>query len=113
MPTCKPIYLASTLFSVLAISGFATEASAQTMDSAPIPSGGAVVEYDAGIPLGQRSQFYGLPGVDLNDGVGKVRPRGPGGLENNVGAIGMATPSTSSANPRPLDDTESGIPLNR
>ncbi|MER0237501.1 hypothetical protein [Fulvimarina sp. MAC8] len=117
MPTYKPIFVASTMFSAFAFSDFAPQASAQSMDNAPMPSGGAVVEYGAGIPLGQRGQFYGLPGVDLNDGVGKVRRRGPGGLENNVGAIGMATPSTSSSNPQPLlDDTPTtnrGIPINR
>lgn len=57
----------------------------------------------------------GLPGVSLRDGVGVEKRRGPGGLQNNVGAIGVAAPSISGSNPLPLqkDQTEtgSGIPL--
>lgn len=117
MPTHKPFFLAAPVASVLALAGLTSGTSAQTMNNAPMPSGGTVVEYGAGIAIGQRGQFSGLPGVDLTDGVGKVRPRGPGGLSNNIGAIGMATPSTSSANPQPLQRdrslTNGGIPLNR
>ncbi|WP_147307840.1 hypothetical protein [Fulvimarina endophytica] len=70
----------------------------------------AATTVDRSMERGSGSQFYGLPGVDVSDGAGRVGVRGPGGLENNVGAIGMATPSISSENPLPLqrDGTAGG-----
>ena len=89
----------------LAIGTFgASAALAQGMMNSQSSSGDVVYETNRGSTLSPRSEFSGLPGVDLSDGAGKVRVRGPGGLQNNVGAIGMAAPSTSSANPLPLQN---------
>ncbi|EAU42905.1 hypothetical protein FP2506_08686 [Fulvimarina pelagi HTCC2506] len=111
------ILTASTLSAVLGMAAAIPQVSAQSLNNAPMTSGGTVVEYGAGYPTGQRGQYSGLPGVDLNDGIGEPRRRGPGGLENNVGAIGMALPSTSSSNPQPLQDDRAtrggGLPISR
>ncbi|MDY8107557.1 hypothetical protein U0C82_00150 [Fulvimarina sp. 2208YS6-2-32] len=82
----------------------APSAHAQGAADMQAPDGEVVYETNGQFPTTARDEFSGLPGVDLSDGAGKVRVQGPGGLQNNVGAIGMAAPSTSSANPLPLQN---------
>jgi len=95
----------------------APAASAQDADPshAPIPKGGALVQQGQGTPIAEQIDTGNLPGVDF-EGPDVSRPtRGPGGLENGVGAIGMALPSTSSSNPVPIEPSDDnglvGVPL--
>ncbi|MCB8836921.1 hypothetical protein [Aurantimonas sp. VKM B-3413] len=81
--------------------------------SAPIPQNGTLVDPGEGTPVSKNIKSPGLPGVDFEGGGEDVR--GPGGLQNNVGAAGMALPSTSSENPVPImtpdQKTLDGVPV--
>lgn len=94
--------------------GLISQAAAQTPAHAPIPENGQLVEQPRGKPISDQISTGGLPGVNFDD-TGADRPvRGPGGLQNGVGAVGLAAPSMSSSNPVPLEDTSAdrlGIPL--
>ena len=100
---------------VISLAFAAGPALAQTTlpDEAPIPSDGVLVPGDAGVPIGDQIDTGGLPGVTFEDTEVDRSPRGPGGLQNNVGAAGTNTPGTSGYNPAletPLPDGQ-GVPL--
>ncbi|MEX6507490.1 hypothetical protein [Jiella sp. M17.18] len=79
---------------------------------APIPENGRLVRVDSGTPISP-AVHTNLPGVDFSGYGGPAR--GPGGLQNNVGAVGVALPSTSSSNPVPIEQpgitTLGGVPV--
>ncbi|MEE2953333.1 hypothetical protein SAMN06297251_12250 [Fulvimarina manganoxydans] len=104
----NPILAALAMAAVLA----AGPAYAQSQDSAPLPGTTISGEGEALAPIGAGSN---LPGVGEGESANEEEPRGPGGLQNNIGAIGMSAPDTSSANPLPLQTDRAGegggIPL--
>ena len=89
---------------VVSLAFAAGPALAQTPlpETAPIPSDGVLVPGDAGVPIEDQIDTGALPGVNFGDTDVDRTPRGPGGLQNNVGAIGTNTPATSGYNPVPL-----------
>lgn len=101
---------------VLVALATATPVLAQTAvpQDAPIPRGGTLIQQGEGVPIGDQIDTGGLPGVDFDAPETDDAVRGPGGLQNNVGAVGTDAPATSGYDPEtfetPLPEGE-GVPL--
>lgn len=78
----------------LAALALAGPAAAQA--TAPVPLDGRTVEINRGTPI-EAQGAAGLPGVGLDaGGNGRLQsPRGPGGLQNGIGAYGTMAPDTT------------------
>ncbi|MBB4002376.1 MAG: hypothetical protein V7704_05140 [Aurantimonas endophytica] len=81
---------------------------------APIPQDGVLIQEGPGLPIEDQIDTGGLPGVDFDDAGEDSPVRGPGGLQNNTGAVGTNAPDTSGYNPEPLETPlpdDEGLPL--
>ncbi len=101
------------LFATLAFAVGPAFAQTALPDDAPIPSDGVLVPGNDGVPVEDQIDTGGLPGVTFEETPVDRPPRGPGGLQNNVGAVGTNTPATTGYNPAletPLPEGQ-GVPL--
>ena len=103
--------LATVVASLLATPVFA---QTTTPDNAPIPKNGTLVQQPDGMSVSKQIKTGNLPGVDFSAPPADAEAAGPGGLQNEIGAVGMSVPSQSSTNPVPVEPATGdgvGIPL--
>lgn len=103
-------------FALVFAASLAATAPALAQASAPMPMNGQAVEVGSGTPI--EGSGTNLPGVnlDLSSSNREQSPRGPGGLQNGVGAYGVMAPDASGTAgntltriPGAIPDTNSGI----
>lgn len=119
MMTTKQLAAAMALALPLAIGGHALAQTAAEPNAAPMPLNDGTISNATGTPIGS-GMATGTPGVGLDtneatEGAGATK--GPGGLQNGVGAEGTLAPSTTGSNNDVIDTPaasgpdEGGIPL--
>lgn len=90
---------------------------AAAQSTAPMPMNGRLVEVRSGTPIEAQSRTN-LPGVnlDLSSSNRNASPRGPGGLQNGIGAYGVMAPDASGTAgntltriPGAIPDTNNGV----
>lgn len=103
----------------LAVGGSALAQTAPEPKAAPMPLNDGSLSTATGTPIGQ-GLATGTPGVGLDTNAateGAGATKGPGGLQNGVGAEGTLAPSTTGSNDDVLDQpaaagaSDGGIPL--
>lgn len=84
---------------------------ASAQQSAPVPIGGRMVEVQAGTPVEAAGRVSGLPGVGMDLGsMADQSPKGPGGLQNGVGAYGVMAPDASGTAGNTLTRVPGSLP---
>jgi len=90
---------------------------AAAQSSAPIPLNGQLAQVRTGTPIEDQDRTD-LPGVntDLSSSNRDASPRGPGGLQNGIGAYGVMAPDASGTAgntltriPGAIPDTNNGV----
>jgi len=90
---------------------------AAAQSSAPMPVDGRLVQVRGATPI-EAQDRTNLPGVnlDLSSSNRDASPRGPGGLQNGVGAYGVMAPDASGTAgntltriPGAIPDTNNGV----